>query len=153
MSSVSDGNGGLYQALLDHEVLQDMQRRGVEYVHVYCVDNILVKMADPLFIGFCVSRGADCGAKVPTARPRPLTPPGGTVYLTATEMFQVVEKTHPAEAVGVVCMVGGVPQVVEYSEIQPETASLRGPDGELVYSAGNICNHFFTRTFLQEVAE
>lgn len=160
----ADGNGGLYCALSDHQILEDMGRRGVEFVHVYCVDNILVRLADPVFIGFCVLRGADCGAKVsppcrlaPPLRPAPSAPPP-SIWPRPSQpsqpgpWLQVVEKAYPEEPVGVVCQVDGVPQVVEYSEISPETAQLRGPDGSLLYSLGNICNHFFTRDFLQMVS-
>jgi len=123
-----DGNGGLYWALKHEGVLQDLEKRDVRYLHAYCVDNVLVRVADPVFMGYCIQKKAEAGNKC-------------------------VEKICPDEAVGVVCKLEGKIQVVEYSEIAKDTAELRNKEGKLTYSAGNICNHFFTRDFLKRVCE
>ncbi|KAJ3417085.1 UDP-N-acetylglucosamine pyrophosphorylase [Chytridiales sp. JEL 0842] len=122
-----DGNGGIYAALRKEGVIADLEKRGIPYVHAYCVDNCLVKVADPVFIGYCLEKNADCGAKA-------------------------VPKAAPNEPVGVICLRNNKFNVVEYSEISPAIAELRDPTTNgLVYSAANIANHFYTTEFLKRI--
>ncbi|KAG8848043.1 UDP-N-acetylglucosamine pyrophosphorylase [Tulasnella sp. 330] len=129
-----DGNGGLYAALRapispsshsTHNVVHDLESRGIHYVHVYGVDNCLVRVADPVFFGYSISKQADCAAKV-------------------------VRKTTPTESVGVVAMRGKHFSVIEYSEISKEQAEQMEGD-QLAYRAANIVNHFYTTEFLKQV--
>ena len=66
-----------------------------------------------------------------------------------------MKKSFPDESVGVICQVGDHFQVVEYSEILEKTAQRLKSDhsGELLFDAANICNHFFTRDFLDDVCQ
>merc|ERR1711976_130883 len=126
LSIAPDGNGGLYRALRKEGILNDMRTKGIKYIQLYCVDNILVKVGDPVFMGYCLSKGAECANKV-------------------------VRKGFPTEAVGITCKVSGHYQVVEYSEITQKSAEKRNNDGSLTYSAANICIHFFTFEFLNRI--
>merc|ERR1712095_75800 len=126
LSIAPDGNGGLYRALRREGILGDMRNKGIKYIQLYCVDNILVKVGDPLFMGYCLSKGAECANKV-------------------------VSKGFPEESVGITCKVDGHYQVVEYSEITQKSSEKRNRDGSLVYGAANICIHFFTFDFIERV--
>lgn len=122
--SCTDGNGGIYEALRDY--LPELEGRGVKYMHIYCVDNILNRVGDPVFVGAAIKHGADCAAKV-------------------------VEKRAPEEKVGVICYLDGRPTVVEYSELPAALAQRRTADGaKLLFRAGSIANHFLSVAFLRE---
>lgn len=118
-----NGNGGWYSSLVKANVLQDFAE--LEWLNVFAVDNVLQRIADPVFVGATIASGLNCGAKV-------------------------VRKNDPYERVGVLCLENGLPSVVEYYEMTDEMANLVGEDGQLAYSFGVILNYIFSLPKLRE---
>lgn len=122
-----NGNGGWYASMERTGVLADAEKRGVEWFNVFAVDNVLQRIADPVFLGATIASGCMSGAKV-------------------------VRKTNPNEKVGVLCLRGGLPDIVEYYELTSEMANARREDGELLYGDGVILNYLFRADKLREIA-
>ena len=128
ISQGPNGNGGCFPALKASGALEDMRRRGVEWVFVYSVDNALTRVCDPDFLGFALESNLPAASKA-------------------------VSKAGPSERVGVFCLRNYRPSVLEYSEMTPELCEQRDTKGELVYGSANIAIHLFRRDFLEANAQ
>jgi UDP-N-acetylglucosamine/UDP-N-acetylgalactosamine diphosphorylase len=132
IASSPDGHGGTLAALARRDVrggpscLDEMRERGVLTLFYFQVDNPLVVVADPAFLGR--HREAD-----------------------AEMSFKVVEKIAPDERLGVVVTVDGRPRVIEYSDLPAELAERREPEGGLELWAGSIAVHLIERAFVDRL--
>lgn len=120
-----NGNGGWFSSMNRAELLPLLKREGIEWLNVFAVDNVLQRMADPVFIGAVIESGCTSGGKV-------------------------VSKADPNEKVGVLCMEDGKPSIVEYYEMTEEMISQHEPDGRLSYNYGVILNYLFQTDSLLE---
>ncbi len=123
-----NGHGGTLSALASSGALADMRRRGIEEVFYFQVDNVLLKMCDPLFLGYHLAASAEMSAKV-------------------------CSKRDPYEKVGVIGKVreNGKSrlQVIEYSDMSNADKEARHADGTLKYNAGSIAIHLFKTDFIE----
>jgi len=128
IKEAADGHGGIFNAMLKNNIIQDMKQKGIKWVFIGGVDNCLVKMVDPLFIGLCEKENVKLASKT-------------------------IIKAYPEERVGVFCKRNGRPSVVEYTEITDEMASFRNDIGELVYGESHILCNMFNIDILDKMGE
>lgn len=118
ISSSPNGNGGWFTSLVNAGFLELIRKSGIEWLNVFSVDNVLQKIADPVFVGAVLENQCVCGSKV-------------------------VAKADPNERVGVLCLEDGKPSIVEYYEMTDEMIHLRDQNGTLLYNFGVILNYLF----------
>jgi UDP-N-acetylglucosamine/UDP-N-acetylgalactosamine diphosphorylase len=124
-----DGHGGSIKALAASGAIDDMLGRGIAHISYFQVDNPLVKVLDPLFIGLHVGAEDSSG-----------------------EMSsKMVPKAAPEERVGVFCRSAGKNIVVEYSDLPESLAREVDDAGRLRYCAGSIAIHLIGVGFVQRL--
>ncbi len=128
IASSPDGHGGCLKALYQSGAIDDMKTRGVEFISYWQIDNPLVNLFDPLFIGLHALDKAEMSSKA-------------------------LVKTGPFEKVGNFCMVDGKITVIEYSEFNnlPEDIThKKNPDGSLAF-LGSIGIHIINTGFVERL--
>lgn len=118
MAVSPNGNGGWFSSIVRAGLLDEIREKGIEWINVFAVDNVLQRIADPMFIGAVISSGMQSGSKV-------------------------VSKVSPDERVGVLCLEDGKPSIVEYYEMTDEMRNRLNENGELSYKYGVILNYLF----------
>lgn len=124
----SDGNGGTYASLRTSGALADMKERGIKWIFIGGVDNVLIKMVDVTLIGLARKQGTQIAAKS-------------------------VVKANPHEKVGVFCRMNGHPKVIEYSELPEKMAEEVDNNGELKFGESNIVCNLYTIDAVEKVSK
>jgi UDP-N-acetylglucosamine pyrophosphorylase len=122
------GNGDVFASMKRSGALDDLKRRGVEWLFYYNVDNALIRVADPLFIGIAVHHDHPIATKV-------------------------AEKAYPEEKVGILCLKDGRPAVVEYMDVPKELMYETDSSNHLTYGLGNLSIHLFRTDFIERHAD
>jgi len=122
-----DGHGGTISALEKNGCLADMQKRGIATIFYFQVDNPMVEIADPAFIGLHISKHSDFSLKL-------------------------CAKRDAKEGMGVVAIRGDHFEMIEYTELTDEQANRKTANGELYFKYGSPAIHLFSFAFLKQEA-
>lgn len=118
LSTSPNGNGGWFISLQKNGLLDLVHEKGIEWINVFAVDNVLQRIADPCFIGATIQKNCVVGSKV-------------------------VRKAAPDEKVGAMCLEDGRPSIVEYYDMTQELMDAKNEKGEPAYNFGVILNYLF----------
>lgn len=118
-----NGHGGSLKALWDSGTVEWLEGRGVELVSYFQVDNPLVRIIDPAFLGFHLIENAEASLKL-------------------------LRRTIPEEKLGIWVRLDGRTRVVEYIDMPAEKMGERDDEARLRYSGGSIGINCFSVSFV-----
>ena len=128
IKEASDGNGGTYSSLRASGSLADMKEKGIKWIFIGGVDNVLLKMVDVTLLGMAIDKQVQIASKS-------------------------VAKANPKEKVGVFCKMNGHPKVIEYAELPEKMAEEVDKKGQLKYGESHIMCNLYTIEAIEKISQ
>ena len=123
---VSNGNGDIFDSLLKNGLIENMKNRGIKWIFISGIDNILADISDPLFLGLTISNNTQIGSK--------------TIF-----------KKNANSQDWVFCKKNNKPSMLGYERITEEITNAK-KDDKYLYREINILCHIFSIDALEKCA-
>lgn len=127
IKEAADGNGGIFNSMYKNKIIKDMEQRGIKWLFISSIDNILLKIADTTLIGLAEDRKVEIATKS-------------------------ILRNSPEEKVGAICKKNGEIRVVEYSEMSEEMKNVKNENGEFKFGESHVMCNLFSIDALKKLA-
>lgn len=128
IKEAADGNGGIFNSMYQKEIITDMEKKNIKWIFISSIDNILLKIADPVLLGLAELSNVEIATKS-------------------------ILRNSPEEKVGAICKKDNEIRVIEYSEMSDEMKNARNSNGELKYGESHIMCNLFSINALKTLAD
>lgn len=124
-----NGHGGILGALTSQGYISQMEHLGIEYLSYFQVDNPLINMADPYFIGCHIDENSNISTKV-------------------------IRKEFAEEKLGIAMQEckSTKRKIVEYSDIPEKIMKQQDENGDLLFNMGSTGIHIFSVSFIKKAS-
>lgn len=137
-----NGNGAIFLLFKESGIYDKLP--AIEYFNIISVDNVLARVADPIFVGFISSKNLDCVSKSVDKREDESV----GVFVQKGDNILTLEYS---EIIGNVVETDNNKNVETIGTNENNESSTKITD-ITVFNQGNICNHIFSRSFMIQMA-
>ena len=127
IKKASDGNGSIFKSMYIKGVLEDMKTKGIEWVYIGSIDNVLLKMVDTLLMVVAIKEGSEIATRS-------------------------IFKNCPTERIGSLCIQDGKVKVIEYSELPQDMIEAKDEDGEILFGESHVMCNLFSIKALEKIS-
>ena len=104
-----------------------MKEKGIEWVYIGSIDNVLLKMVDTLLMGVAIKEGSQIATRS-------------------------IFKNTPRERIGSLCIQDGKVKVIEYSELPEDMIEAKDENGEILFGESHVMCNLFSLKALEKIS-